>query len=105
MENKTPNPAQEYARLLRERLGPRLKQVTLFGSHARGDSWEGSDWDMLVVVDRRTPEVREMILDAEVEIMNRYDELLATLLYDEAQWRRARQFPIGFSIQRDGIAV
>ena len=30
--------ALEFARLLRERLGPRVREVVLFGSRARGDA-------------------------------------------------------------------
>ncbi len=31
-------------------------QIWLFGSRARGDAHEGSDWDLLAVVDDTTPE-------------------------------------------------
>lgn len=34
---------------LRERLGEDLRTAVLFGSQARGEAWESSDWDVLVV--------------------------------------------------------
>jgi uncharacterized protein len=40
---------------LREGLGDNLVSVVLFGSRARGDGREGSDWDFLVVA-RNLPE-------------------------------------------------
>ena len=45
---------RRYLALLRERLGPELVRVVLFGSAARGDMWEAgspmhSDIDLLVV--------------------------------------------------------
>ncbi len=46
-----------FATELRERLGPRVRQILLLGSRARGDVGEGSDYDMLVVVGQRTPEL------------------------------------------------
>lgn len=97
--------AQEYAILLREKLGERLNQVILFGSQARGDAREGSDFDFIVVVDNRTPEVRELVLDADVEMMNRYDTLFAALLYDEAEWEKAQGFPLAWNIEREGIRL
>ena len=97
--------AHEYANLLRAKLGPRLKQVVLFGSQARGDAREGSDYDFLVVVDERTRNIREMVLDAGVEMLNRYDQLFASLLYSEDEWRDSQQFPIGWNIRREGIVV
>ena len=95
--------AQEYATLLREKLGERLKQVILFGSQARGDAREGSDYDFIVVVDSRTPEVRELVLDADVEMMNRYDTLFAALLYNDAEWEKAQGFPLAWNVEREGV--
>ena len=45
--------AKEFADILRKKFKNRLKKAILFGSHARGDSTEGSDYDILVVVDKR----------------------------------------------------
>ena len=58
---------QEFAATLRQRLGPHLRQLLLFGSRARGDAQAGSDYDMLVVVDHRTlgthcPDARQHVL-------------------------------------------
>jgi predicted nucleotidyltransferase len=97
--------AREYADLVRAKLGPHVKQVVLFGSQARGDAREGSDFDFLVVVDQRTPTVRERVLDAGVEMLNRYDQLFASLLYSEEEWRESQRFPIGWNIEREGLAV
>lgn len=38
-------------RALRERYGDRLRQVILFGSRARGDARQDSDWDIAVVLE------------------------------------------------------
>jgi len=105
MNRKAPDPAQEYAAILRDKLGDRLKQVILFGSQARGEAIEGSDYDVVVVVDRRTPEVRELVLDADVEMMNRHETLFAALLYDERQWQEAQDFPLAWNIEREGIRL
>lgn len=96
--------AQEYAEILRGKLGDRLKQVILFGSQARGEAAVGSDYDV-VVVDRRTPEARELVLDADVEMMDRHETLFAALLYDEAEWQEAQDFPLAWNIQREGIRL
>ncbi|MEW6245303.1 MAG: nucleotidyltransferase domain-containing protein [Nitrospirota bacterium] len=39
----------EVVAALEQRLGSDLVAVVLFGSHARGDHWEESDWDLLVI--------------------------------------------------------
>lgn len=103
--SNAPDRAQQYAQRLRQVLGTHLKRVVLFGSQARGDAREGSDYDFLVVVDQRTRDVRETVLDVGVEMLNRYDQLFGALLYSENEWERSRRFPIGWNIQREGITL
>ncbi len=97
--------AQKYKAVLRQKLGKRLKKVILYGSQARGDAWEGSDYDVLVLVDERTPVIREAVIDAGVEMMDRYEALFAALIYDEHEWQQARGFPLTWNIEQEGIAV
>lgn len=44
--------AAQAAEALRRGLGKRLITVVLFGSRARGDAHEGSDWDLLVIANQ-----------------------------------------------------
>ena len=64
--------ALEFAHLLRERLGPRVRKIVLFGSRARGDARADSDYDDVVVVDGRSADVRDAILAIEVDLMDRF---------------------------------
>jgi len=52
--------ARRVARDLRELYGPRLKQVVLFGSRARGDADPDSDLDLVVVLDGPTDPYAEI---------------------------------------------
>jgi uncharacterized protein len=42
---------ERFRESVRSRFGGRLRQITLFGSQARGDAHADSDVDLLVVVD------------------------------------------------------
>ena len=94
---------QEFATTLRQRLGSHLRQILLFGSRARGDAQDGSDYDMLVVVDDRTPELRAIILEVESQLMERYGALVATVLRSEAEWQQLQGFPLARNIAREGV--
>lgn len=52
--------ARRIAGELRELYGPRLKQVVLFGSRARGDADPDSDMDLVVVLDPMTDSWAEL---------------------------------------------
>lgn len=77
----------------------------LFGSRARGESRDDSDCADDVVVDRRSPDVREAILAIEVDLMNRHGSLVACLLRDEREWEASQGMPIGLNVAREGIAL
>jgi predicted nucleotidyltransferase len=94
---------QEFAAALRHRLGLHLRQILLFGSRARGDAQDGSDYDMLVVVDQRTPELRAVILEVESQLMERYGALVATVLRSEAEWQQLQGLPLARNIAREGV--
>jgi predicted nucleotidyltransferase len=94
--------ALEFARQVRERLGPRARKIILFGSRARGDARSASDCDVVVVVDRRSPDLREALLEIEVDLMDRYGSLVACLLRDEGEWAASQGLPIGLNVAREG---
>src|SRR6516164_2957868 len=96
---------QEFAAMLRQRLGSYLRQLLLFGSRARGDAQDSSDYDMLVVVDHRTPELRAIILEVETQLMERYGALVATVLRSEAEWQQLQGFPLARNIAREGVPL
>jgi predicted nucleotidyltransferase len=97
--------AIEFAQLVRSRLGGRVRQIILFGSRARGEARSDSDYDVLVVVDQRTPEVRDALLEIQVGLMDRHGSLVACLLRDERQWEASQNQPIGVNVARAGVAL
>lgn len=90
---------------MRVRVGPRVRRIVLFGSRARGDARDDSDYDVLVVVDRRSSEVRKTLLAIEVGILDRYGSLVSCLLRDEREWAASQGLPIGLNVAREGVAL
>lgn len=95
----------EFAQIVRKKLKDRIKKIVLFGSHARGDFNEGSDYDMLVVVDKREKADKNMFLDLGVKFLNKYNVLVADILCDEKEWERKKRYPIGLNILKEGIEL
>ena len=96
---------KEFAAAVRQRLTSHVKKIILFGSRARGDYREGSDYDFLIVVDQRSKRRKNAVLDASVEIMNNHYALAAYILWDEDEWEYKKGFPIGLNILKEGIEV
>src|SRR5687768_1220114 len=54
---------ERFGASLRSKFGRRLREVTLFGSRARGDAREDSDVDVLVVIDELSERERGEVFD------------------------------------------
>jgi uncharacterized protein len=78
---------KRYRATLDEIYGQRLERVVLFGSRARGDADEESDYDVAVFL-------RDMP-DRPAE-MNRLADLATEILYDGGPFIHAMPYPAGF---------
>jgi len=103
--NQADKISQEFANNVRKKLGNRIKQIILFGSRARGDFTEGSDYDFLIVLDEREKKFQEIVLDETGEIMDKYDALIGYIVCDEHEWEKKKKFPIGLNILKEGIEL
>ncbi len=97
--------AKEFVNLVKKNLKDHIKQIFLFGSRARGDFDETSDYDFLVVVDKKDKHIRETVVDACVAMMDKYYELIACIVCDEKEWESKKRFPIGLNILKEGIEL
>jgi uncharacterized protein len=95
--------AKEFASVVRNRLHNNLKKIVLFGSRARGDHKKNSDYDILLLVKKRDKHSREIVLNASLEMLDKYDALFGTIMCNSVDWRRKKEFPIGLNIAKDGI--
>jgi predicted nucleotidyltransferase len=93
---------------LNEIYGDRLERVVLFGSRARGDASEDSDYDVAVFL----KDLQEGDLDTRWQELDRLTDLRSAILFDTEAFIDARPYPAGAhhnrtslmrEIRRDGI--
>lgn len=95
---------------LRNRLsdlyGDRLAELILYGSQARGDAEEGSDIDVLVVLNgevkpsREIPYVNEVVADLSLR-----NETVITCVFMDEHSYTTRSGPFLRNIRREGVSV
>ena len=90
-------------------FGEKLKKVIVYGSYARGASDEGSDLDIMVLVDMNEKEIkneRDKVLDLTVDLTTRYGVVLSIIennydyFYD---W--AEVLPFFANVIREGVSI
>jgi len=84
--------------------GARLKDIILYGFHARGDANKESDIDVLVVLEGKVVPGREIdrMIDVITEINLRYDVLLAVVPVSEEEYSKVNS-PLLINVRREGV--
>ncbi len=95
-----------YRAGLQQALGQQLSRVVLYGSQARGEAWEGSDIDVLVVMrDAFDPvEVCRRTSALAAQIGLDYEVLISTAFKTEAELAR-RNSPYLATVAEDMVEV
>jgi predicted nucleotidyltransferase len=84
------------------------EKVILFGSQARGDAHEDSDWDLLVLLNK---EKSNFIEDNDnytypfTELGWNYGVAINSILYTIEQWEQGKSFPFYKNVIREGIEI
>ena len=82
--------------------------VILYGSRARGDAQEDSDYDLLVLVDREPDmDLERAIVARLLPLELRADKVLTILVYNRYQWdsRLYRAMPFHKNVTREGLEI
>jgi len=84
------------------------EKVILFGSQARGDARPDSDWDLLVVLNKKGKhdwnDFDEYAYPFE-EIGWDYGVAINPLLYTQEEWDKGAIFPFYKNVMREGILI
>jgi len=93
---------------VRERFGPRVVTIRLFGSYARGEARADSDVDCLVLLDRADRDDERAITNLAADLIWQIGGVVVspmTMSVDEFEaWKRLeRRTPL--EIEREGIAL
>ena len=103
------NPKEEkVSKLIKEAIRKKnpKAEVVLFGSRARGDFNQDSDWDILILLNRNTVdkkieiEYRNELFEIELEI----GSPISTFVYSRNEWEtKHRITPLYQNIKAEGI--
>lgn len=82
--------------------------VILFGSHARGDYRENSDWDILILLNQTNvsrlveKEYRDILFETELEI----EVPISVFVFSKNDWEQKYNItPLYQNIKKDGIRL
>lgn len=86
---------------------PQGGRMLLFGSQARGDAHEDSDWDILILLDKEKIEFDDFDIVAYpfVEMGWKMGIAINPLLYTYSDWGKRKFTPFYKNVEQDGIEL
>ncbi len=88
-------------------VAPKGSEIILFGSQARGDARENSDWDILVLLDKErvSPADIDEVAYPLRELGWDFGETINTILFTKEEWNRDVASPFYQNVTREGITL
>ena len=83
------------------------ERVILFGSQARGDTRDDSDWDLLVLINKE----KKTIEDEDIygypfdKIGWNYGVAINAILYSTEEWSKRKITPFYKNVEKEGIEI
>jgi uncharacterized protein len=94
-----------FVREIRDRLGDNLRKIILFGSRARGDNFEDSDYDCLLVVDRLDRSVKDDIDEVGGTVLYEFCRLIGSIPISSQDYENNIYEPLLINVRKEGIPL
>jgi predicted nucleotidyltransferase len=97
----------EKIKALAQQVAPKGSLVIMFGSRARGDAKQDSDWDILIVLPKKSlvqadyDEVSYPLVELGWEL----NEQINPIMYTKDEWEANSITPFYDNVQREGIKL
>lgn len=79
------------------------ERIILFGSRARGEADEYSDYDIIVIKKTKKP-FMERLKDM-IPYLVKFDGTAEILVYTPEEFEKMKEFGLGFIVQKEGIVL
>ncbi len=95
----------DFVKLLQTEIPTLVESIILYGSRARADFTEYSDYDFLIVLKKKDKNIKEKIYELGYLIFDVYSKLISCMIWETSEWNRKKRFSLGKIIHKEGIII
>jgi len=96
---------KQLSETLKKEIGKNIKDIILFGSRARGNFHLESDYDLIVLVDRESKEIKDKIFTLSCEIGWKHNVVITVFVHEKGYYEKKKYEPLFMNIRKEGIHV
>jgi len=84
-----------------------IDKIILFGSRARGDCAFDSDYDVLLVVLKKSEQLIDVLYEAVMDVLLAYGRLVSLKVFEEKEYMRLQSLhtPFFTEVERGGVLL
>jgi len=110
MREDIPEGQDEVIGMFLDRISPlrgEIEQIYLFGSRSRGDWRPDSDYDLLIVLERKDRRIVDGLYDGVMDVLLSTGRLISLKIFTRSEFDRLRSIPTPFmqNLMREGIKI
>jgi predicted nucleotidyltransferase len=94
-----------FTNAVKKKISSSLQHLIVFGSRARGDFKEYSDYDFIIIVTEKDKSITEEIFEIEYDFLHKFDIPASALVYTPREWEIRLNSPLGKRVQKEGITL
>lgn len=95
----------ELKKRLLSSFSKNIKKILLFGSRARGDFEQESDYDVIVLVGRADKDLEERICNTAWDFGFEHHVSISVLVFEQTLFENDPYEPLFINVRREGVAV
>ena len=110
MREDIPEGQDEVIGMFLDRISPlrgEIEQIYLFGSRSRGDWRPDSDYDLLIVLERKDRRIVDGLYDGVMDVLLSTGRLISLKIFTRSEFDRLRSIPTPFmqNLMKEGIKI
>lgn len=94
-----------YTSRIRQKYGPIIKRVILYGSWARGEGNSDSDVDLLIITSKVPVNIKFDIIGTACSCFTKTDVYLSIKLFSEEEFEKEKEYSFIKTVLREGKLI